>query len=110
MASFLYNSADSVDSSGVGSPSMSASGLPASSPPSPDAMLNRVFFIVDPTACKREEDPPEDMILYFYPAEVRGRTRSPCWPDRSVHLTIGLLAPARVVPCPTRLHWRRSFS
>jgi len=35
-----------------------------------DQFMVRSFFIYDRTAGQKEEDPPEEMIVYFYPPEV----------------------------------------
>jgi hypothetical protein len=61
---------------------------PAAALASPAAVLRqRVFFLIDRTACKSEEDPPQDMILCFHPAEVRTPRQRPVEPSFSLSLT-----------------------
>ena len=68
--SLSYGDGDLAGS--VASLSVSASASTVGTPVQPSEYLRRrVFFLIDRTACKNEEDPPQDMILYFYPPEVR---------------------------------------
>ena len=73
---FSGGGADDGDASSsvVSAGAAAAAAAAAHAALTPEAFLQRIFFIIDRTACKSEEDPPQDMILYFYPPEVRAGT------------------------------------